>query len=62
MGEPILKTTHTKTINVAIGIVSQFDKATTEDANKHITYLKAFRGAHLIPSAIKRRCIPKARY
>ncbi len=39
----LLETTHTKTINVAVGIVSQFDKAIAEEANKHITHLKAFR-------------------
>lgn len=39
----LLKTTHTKTINVAVGIVSQFDKAIADKANKHITHLKAFR-------------------
>jgi hypothetical protein len=38
-----LETTHTKTINVAIGIVSQFDKTTSDEASKHITHLKAFR-------------------
>ena len=39
----LLETTHTKTINVALGIVSQFDKAVAEEASKHITHLKAFR-------------------
>lgn len=39
----LLETTHSKTINVAVGIVSQFDKALAEEANKHITHLKAFR-------------------
>lgn len=39
----LLKTTHTKTINVAVGIVSQFDKPTADKANGHITHLKAFR-------------------
>ena len=42
-GGALLETTHTKTINVAVGIVSQFDKGTAEEANKHITHLKAFR-------------------
>lgn len=39
----LLETTHTKTINVAVGILSQFDKAIAEQANRHITHLKAFR-------------------
>lgn len=39
----LLETTHSKTINVAIGIISQFDKAAAEAAHKHITHLKAFR-------------------
>lgn len=39
----LLATTHTKTINVAMAIVSQFDKSTAEKASRHITHLKAFR-------------------
>src|SRR5271163_394439 len=42
-GGVLLETTHTMTINVAVGIVSQFDKVTAEEANKHIKHLKAFR-------------------
>lgn len=39
----LLSSTHTKTINVAVDILSQFDKKVAAQAKKHIVHLKAFR-------------------
>lgn len=39
----ILKTSHKKTINVSIDILSQFNKEVANKINTHSTYLKAFR-------------------
>jgi hypothetical protein len=39
----LLKISHSKTINIAIDIISQFDKKEAERAKTQITHLKAFR-------------------
>jgi hypothetical protein len=39
----LLEATHSKTINVAVRLVGQFDKGVAVVANEYITHLKAFR-------------------
>ncbi len=39
----LLKTTHTKTINVAVSILSRFNKEVAQRVNHHVAHLKAFR-------------------